>query len=143
MKAQLTLAAVGMVVVGSAPCPPGASMFGIQSGVNCSLVASPGVDLATLQSRVIDPPSQLTVQEQAEQDNKITEAETTINTIITCIIVLTAILGTVLLVLGAFLCRRAHVDSVKLARASSPHVEWAPQQPTILTNTSAASTTKA
>lgn len=91
MKAELTPEAVGLEVIDTIPCPP---TSGLPNTMRCNVITAPGIDAATLEPKLIDPPMQLTARAQQKMDEKLAEGEALINMLTTGVIICGALFGT-------------------------------------------------
>jgi len=108
MKAQLNPQALGIEIAAQIPCPP---VAGLTNESLCSVINAPGLDPVTRQARLIDPPTQLTTQAQAEKEENLASGEATVNMMIFGVMIGQAVFCLLNLSLGLFCCRRARQAS--------------------------------
>merc|ERR1712032_1217334 len=92
MCAGLVPSALGLEVVATAPCPPAS---GLPSTQMRNVISAPGIDPATFEPKVLDPPVQLTANAQRELDETLASGEMMIDIMLISAIVCNAIGGTV------------------------------------------------
>jgi len=108
MKAQLKPQALGIEIAAQIPCPP---VAGLTNETLCSVINAPGLDPVTRQARLVDPPTQLTTQAQAEKEENLASGEAMVNMMILGVMIGQVVLGLLNLSLGLFCCRRARQAS--------------------------------